>query len=435
MSTPSISSISPRSIIIPKSTDLFPVLQPTISVADSFVATRPKVTAPAINTTQTPSDEATIDELLKRLAAAPTEDRAKGADPSLAEEKLLPAEETAAIPPTTDPASGQDYMKELLDKYGFGPDDDARSTETSLPVAMATPLPVAIATPYEPEPDYKPISFDTLFPTDLRSICIKQQDIADCYLLAPVDALFHHPDGADLLRKVKFETAENTDKKITHYKVTFPSGLSAEINADEVGKPKSGKRPVDAPLGVQLLELAFAKATRVIRNAERISPFGAFGIGNTVHVLEYGFPYEALNYMFGGEQVGIKAIPATPLPSGLTIEPTDPLSKNPNGLKMLKDTLRNIEADISHTTIISGNTPEKLADQDGIKIIMDNGSEKTLLRKHSYAIRNFDLARETITIADPHDTKTKVMTLSFKEFIQAFHLLQGVKLPKATAAA
>lgn len=290
-------------------------------------------------------------------------------------------------------------------------------------------LPSSVTTP---TPDYKPVSFDTLFPADLKEVHFKQQDIGDCYLLAAVDSLFHHPDGAAWLRKIKFEAIEDADKKITKYKVTFPSGFRAEFDADEVGKPKSGKRPVEGPLGVQLLELAFAKSTRACRNAFR---FSNFGVGNTVHILEGGSPYEALHYMFNGENISLSAIPATPMPSGMTIEPTDPFSANPNGLKMLKDLLRQIEDDKTHTTLISANTPAKSGTEGGIRITLDNGTKQMLLRDHTYSIRGFNLDHETITIANPHDTKTRVATLSFKEFIQAFNYVNGVKLPKSEAAA
>jgi hypothetical protein len=305
------------------------------------------------------------------------------------------------------------------------------------------PIPENFKTPF-PKP--KPDPFVELFGPDIKKLTFKQHDVGDCYLLAGIDALLHHPAGEALLRKIRIEPRRDAvTNQVLQYQVTFPTGRQITFEASELGKIKSGKRPVEGPPVIQILEMAYAKMTREARNARRPSPLPNGGEHHTMVIVEAGHSHDALQDMFGGEKLKITA--REPYVPGTIIHATDALNKHPNGLHTLETFLQRIADDRDHHTVISAYTPNELpAGQDNpkrITLIRTTGAVLAPLhvfrvplhfhRGHAYSIRNFDMANRTITIANPHDT-SRQETLTFEEFCKVFRGITGIRLPKTDAA-
>jgi hypothetical protein len=270
------------------------------------------------------------------------------------------------------------------------------------------------------------VPFSNLVNTTTRNLSFRQRDVGDCYFLAGLDALLNHPDGEALLQQIKIEARRNSENQITSYKVTFPTGKTAHIRLTEIGVPKQGKKLADAPFYIQLLELAYGKATRDKRAGQPQLDADQL---NTVNLMEGGMFGEALRDMLGGELVQDELSTITQnYPS------CDPLGANPNAVNALENFLSNLANETTHTVILGANTPAfASAFQPGfyeISIRRADGSQITIPRGHSCSIRNFDLANRTITVADPYDTSDKVYTLSFEEFCQLFRAIPGMKLKK-----
>lgn len=266
--------------------------------------------------------------------------------------------------------------------------------------------------------NYTPLSFDKLFPDNVQTF--RQRDVGNCYALSAFDGILQYPE---LLRTIQFEANRYPHSdKVRIYKVTFPSGLSAEFDAADVGRREDGRLPVDGPLGIQLLERAYAIVSRESRNAALPEPYPNGGRGHTLKIAEMGFPSTVLKDIFG------EALSPEEVVTNTSTIHTEALNQSPLGQIKLTEQLNNIAADTSHTYILAACTPSQLAGSEVnphlITIIKDDGSTQSFYRGHAYSIRNFNLADRTISIVDPNNTSQE-MTLSFNEFSQAFWGIQG----------
>lgn len=269
---------------------------------------------------------------------------------------------------------------------------------------------------------YDPISVDELFPDGHNTF--RQRDVGNCYALAAFDGIFQHPE---LLRAIRFEANRdpNTQEART-YRVSFPSGRCAEFDADDLGQLEDGMRPVNGPLGVQLLERAHAIVTREDRNARRPAPYPNGGKGHTLSVVQAGDCIDVLRDLFG------KMLhPQQNTVVGSTV--TNPLSETADKQQQLLEQLAKIAEDSEHTYIMAADTPVRLADSEPdyrfITIRRDDGGTMSFHREHAYAIRSFDLATKTISLVNPHNTE-EVIPVSVNEFCQAFWRFAAQKFEK-----
>ncbi len=294
------------------------------------------------------------------------------------------------------------------------PDEAAPKPE---PQQKTVSLPAPPANVTKPVQLHKPMSEDELFKfiygDDLKKLSFKQGTMDNCYFLSALDAILHHPMGKQLLSTIKIEMKyKNRSKKVEEYTVTFPSGLKSQINVRELGAEWRKKVPVQGPLAIQLLELAYAKAVPEIKGdlSER-----------------------AFMDMFGGKPIQQKA--RFNVPTGKIVQKTDPFKANPNALKDLEQFLSDLsQPEVYNKSIICAYTPEKLPDigdrrHDFIYLINPDKSWKAFYREHTYSIRGFDLAKREITLANPHDTAKEVFTLSFEDFIKVFRGISGFTMP------
>lgn len=285
-----------------------------------------------------------------------------------------------------------------------------------------------------PEPDI----YEKLFGSNLKKINFEQGAIGDCYLVAGFDALLQHPAGTAILKKIKIEEMPGTDDGPSLYTVKFPTGQQIIINSTEIGAQRHGRDPLKGPKGLQLLELAYAKLTRSNRNRKLDIPYPRNGRGYSPILVEGGNTKNALHDMLGGQKVDLDASDDTP--PGVDISYTDPLSKNPNGLRNLKNTLAEIAADKKNYYLLAACTPSHLPkDKPNYNRIYISKSTshsppatREFYRNHYYSVRDFDLKRQTITVVNPHDTATNVYTLTMKEFCDVFQGIDGIKLDKTS---
>lgn len=303
-------------------------------------------------------------------------------------------------------------------------------------ITFHRPIPV-VKTLFTPFPSTSPLQSTAaavLLGPDKRPITFKQGTIGDCYLLAGLDSILHHPAAEQLLNQITIQTVEGPDHHPKQYTVRFPSGLQSTFDTAEVGMERDGKKPLDGPHGMQLLELAYAKSTRSERNRERgINAFPDDGRCHTPTIVEEGLSERALSDMYGGETIRVDSVDNPP--SNFLISGDEPLSANVNAVKELKALFSSIAKDTRNNYILTAATPQfgfsadKLAPITILHLESGNGYG-TYERKHSYSIRSFDPKARTITIANPHDTASQVRTISLNEFCSIFRAVSGVKLPK-----
>jgi hypothetical protein len=273
------------------------------------------------------------------------------------------------------------------------------------------------------------IALTTMLGKAFRQEPFKQRNIGDCYLLASFDAIQHHPAAESILNQIRIEEIPSTKEgEAIRYSVEFPSGKRAEFTADEIGMEKLGKKPLEGHRAWQILELAYSKATRNTRNRERKTPFDRDGEGHSPLILESGIAKNALYDMFGGEQQEITC-EDTSFP---WVKNTDTFDRNPQGRTKLISFLRNIEKDASHHYILAASSAAQSDTEDTIHLVRHQGGKsvsQSFPRSHAFSIREFDLDKGTITIANPHDTARKVDTLTLSEFGKVFWRISGIKIP------
>lgn len=274
-----------------------------------------------------------------------------------------------------------------------------------------------------------PYSFSNLLPANPKRLTFQQGDINDCYLLAGIDSLLHHPAAAAIFEQIQVQEKTDGNGTVEKYCLIFPSGRSALFREDELGRAKCKRAPLAGPNPLQMLELAYSKMTRTERNQERRHPFPNDGRGYSPIIAGWGHTGDALQDMFGGKRVSLleENIPRC----NLQLRPTDSLCESPNGLRRLVSFLQTISQNSENVYILGALTPASGRGLESIYLTrMQNGRkiQQEFLRDHYYSIRSFDLPNGTITVANPHDTANKVYTLTLKEFCDAFREITGIKL-------
>jgi hypothetical protein len=281
---------------------------------------------------------------------------------------------------------------------------------------------------YPPDVWENPVSLRELLPSNLSKVHFKQGTIGDCYLLAGLDAILHHPKAEQLLNDIMVEECRNLKGKVYKYKITFPSGRWGAFYANELGARKCFHSPLDGPDPIRMMELAYAKMTRKQRNRNRPFPFINEGRDATPIILCKGSSKHALRDMLGGKLFEFSASQFASKTQ--PYRKTEPLTQNPDTLLALSKQLSHLASDPDHIYVLSAFTPDETFFSSTIHTQpKDSGQRKQFYRNHSYSIRSFDPAKKTITLANPHDTKRFVDTLTLEEFCQAFQGIEGVRLP------
>jgi len=264
----------------------------------------------------------------------------------------------------------------------------------------------------------RPIT-DYLGPAGLKASFL-QGKTGDCYVLSSLDAVQHHPHGKSILDGVRVMEEDHwPDEPNKTYTVCFPTGEQATIYSYELGLKQGEQTPVRGPEAIQLLELAFAKLSAAERNRNKrfaSQPYPDEGRGHELALVRGGIPVEVMRRLFTGqERADVHRCYDDP--------------------DELRQRLAVIGRDCSQqhvlcALIIPGPKKNK-DDEDGFIELppRDDGQARAIqkfYRSHSFSIREIH-PNGTVTVADPHNTATKVDVLTMREFGHVFDCLSGMR--------
>jgi hypothetical protein len=262
---------------------------------------------------------------------------------------------------------------------------------------------------------------------DLTKNKISQGEHANCYFWSAIGRLLHQPDGIVLLNtisiKEEFDVRKGKEVVTIHFAMV---DRSVEFDLDELGQPKNGQHPAEAPRVLQMLELAYMKLSRSRRNGELESPYPDDGAGYTGYIANYGYSSEVLTEMFGG-------IPFVVDTSRFKKRSYDKSFSDfgSRGIDLARKELKHIEKNQQDLYIYTALTPNRPEPYTSIRY--DDG-EIAVQNKHSYAITHVDLVNNAITIWDPEPStgipQTQVITL--EEFCEFFGTIEGIYFSRAS---
>jgi hypothetical protein len=237
----------------------------------------------------------------------------------------------------------------------------------------------------------------------------RQGSVGDCYFLAAVDSLQHHPQGKALLESIRVDMNFSTQTCT----IFFPSGKQEEIKIGELGQPQNNKKPIQASApGVAMLELAYAQMVSRTRSQKWYAyNFGCSKPKTPFDLVSGGLGNVALNKILIGDKR-----------SEITVMKIHPV--------LLKNFLRKVAQDERHDYILTASRGPEWPWLNLTNVRpMVKGNTK-LYRDHSYSLRSINLKDNTVTVANPHDTKNQVLTLTMKEFCRVFSEIDGIKFKK-----
>jgi hypothetical protein len=251
---------------------------------------------------------------------------------------------------------------------------------------------------------------------------IQQQDLENCYILAALDTLLHSPDARLLLRAIGVESyRDHQNRLVNHCTVTFPSGRRARFDVDSLQYTKDGFRLARALPPLQLLERACIQVLMEDRNQQREVPYAQNGERKAGQLISSGTAAEILSKLFKGRCVDFALGPQT-----------EPFSCHPEGTTRLAEQLNRASKNTKSIYLLTACTPTKTEDSKFIDITETNGEVLSLPRGHGFSIRKVDVQRQSITLADPHDTRHKVHEVSFEQFSQGFQGISGIRIPRGS---
>lgn len=266
-----------------------------------------------------------------------------------------------------------------------------------------------------------------LFPKGLDRSHFSQQNTGDCYSLAALHALKKHPIAPYLFCEI-IKELPNGD-----WKVSFPKEGDVIVEKERLGgqivpdKKRGGmvkKRSVNGQLGDQILNVAYAKIAKKWKVADN---GGENSQVYTMIAVEGGWMDDPLKVFLGDNIVGNYYL-------GESKYSTFSGWKNRGDRKRLEKALQLYFYNPSRfilttTTPISMKTKYKKhhgGEFDEEMYYMD--PEYKFVQRHAYTIVSVDPYRRLVQVANPHDTKHKVFTLSYGDFFEYFSRVNVVEI-------
>ncbi len=249
--------------------------------------------------------------------------------------------------------------------------------------------------------------FKMLFPKGVKGIEIEQQNVGDCYLLSALYGLSRNAKGQKIIENMITVLPDGS------YSVKF-IGAKKDIivAASEVAKQQH-LRTSDSDMGVKIIERAYSKLQRQMRNGKP---------GQSLHITGGGRIDDAVHDITG---VGGKDIYTN---SGVI------------NLDKYADDYGNYVLGVTTADKSNGRyvhkrmTTVEETDIYGVKKLVQTPKEYWYMDDkgqficgHAYAIAGIDKAKQTVTIANPHDT-SKPLTITYDEFHNIFRKLVEVKM-------
>jgi hypothetical protein len=277
-----------------------------------------------------------------------------------------------------------------------------------------------------------------MFPEGIENSHIEQQNVGDCHFLATLHAAKRNPifpyffakrvkrspDGKSwevTLRQV------NSDWEFENLVVTVTEEeLEGGMGLDERTGGIVHKRTVFGQTGDKILEIAVAKQFQIERKVE-----------HHMNAIEGGNPIITLATFF--EDVRAR--------SGKAWNGNGPLSLKRKGRKKQVKIMKGILREYSENPdsyILTTFTPtdyrteyyktfNQMIDEDGVTEFSEDriyymDPELRFVTNHAYSIVGVDPKAKTVTIANPHGTREKVHTITYKEFANYFCSLTYLEL-------
>lgn len=272
------------------------------------------------------------------------------------------------------------------------------------------------------EPDITP---SDLFPGGGRQLEFDQGYIGDCYFMAGLYSLAKHPRGEQLLQKMITIRPDGT------LKVVFPGFPNEPI---KLTRANVRELPgVDGAIGVKILERAYAELRR------RTDPSKGGMARKTA--LEGGFGHNALKALTGDERKwldssGNKDVLAGEKYYGIidTFANSNPaiIGKAKRLLKQLSEQKDKFVVVANTPTI--GFAPHK-TNQKVTRYGKEFKEEIGFMDKkhrffagHGYSVIEVNDGNQTVTVVNPHNTKSLRYVLSYDDFLQYFCSFSGSKV-------
>lgn len=260
-------------------------------------------------------------------------------------------------------------------------------------------------------PDNKKGKLAVLYPEGIEAD-LEQSNNGDCYFLAALYSIKQSPLAPYIMSKL----IRYVDKEAWY--VDFLKAKGQVVKKDELNGQKIKKRngktvhrySVGGQAGDKILERAFGRQRKLGRRKHEVDMGtmlaieGGHGdevyedvLGDTIKCTTYG------KYHYGSEWQ--------------------------NGdVEDLKREFRNIVECPTQYLVSASTAPVRkgaeyveFMNEDGVKerhYYLDK--DRFFLSKHAYAITNIDAERETLTVINPHNTKSKVKEISFDDFFKYF---------------
>lgn len=255
---------------------------------------------------------------------------------------------------------------------------------------------------------------EKLFGRDLTLIQFQQRGGNTCYLLSALDAIFHHPQGKQILEKIQIAPTPGG------YSVKFPGQPQAiVVKAEELGSLRlaSGLNVFGVQskcLGVCILECAYSKIPN--------STFGQYDETKNALTRLFGPDHEVINIQnsrnpekgvlrnAAGQPIAVDYVNGTRIETLLPWEGDHRIGgfefKHDERIEQFRQYIQN-----AHT-------------QEELDIV----TAKPFNEAHYYAVRAHQSTPKTIVLADPFDTERSIH-VKFDDFMKRYDI-EGVRLPR-----
>jgi hypothetical protein len=253
-----------------------------------------------------------------------------------------------------------------------------------------------------------------LFPNGVKNLEFNQSNIGDCYLLSAIYSIGNHPQGATILKNMIKVLPDGS------FQVTF-KGMPhrTQIVKLEELKGQGAARSVNGSLGVRIIERAYGK----LRKQEFNDPTKQKSLAAIVG----GYGHDPLFEITGYEPRWLNAHGQVlkgdisnldyNVPSFKTVMDQQGISKEQTAVYKI---LKQLEANPQSFMVTVGTPPKHLAHNL-------TGKRYIFYANHEYALESVHFQNNTVTVVNPHETKTK-MVITIDEFLSVFNSLSGVKV-------
>ena len=191
----------------------------------------------------------------------------------------------------------------------------------------------------DPNFSFTPLNLEHVFGPDLKAVTFKQKSNNTCYVLATLDNILHHPQGAEMLKSIE------VTKTPRGYQVKFPAQQHpVEVLDSELKAPSAAH---SNQVGIPVLEQAYLKLPNVDRQdiGESLTALGNMFHGShlpdvkpfnwTVGSLTHAEYKDQLRQLMHNVQVNPQQLPIMTAVRNQHISSVRLLKSTPDSIKLL----------------------------------------------------------------------------------------------------